>query len=199
MKIKRTWSNVAKVTYSVELSEYDATPPATAFTVDGFPRSLNANREAIALYLIFGHWAGEEFETPFPFSPHVAEAMIRDFRPARLLPRPIEYYPKGLPIGSKLIECESGRPSHKINTFTDLGADQWNGSVRSHSSLSVATNSFVFKRHEEDIRPMLGSAVLFSENLGADILQVSTRLEPEKLERLTQLLASVRLEFRAPE
>lgn len=198
MKIARRWSNVGNVTYQIELSEYDAVPPSDQLFVDGLPRSVNRDREAVALYLVLGHWVGEEFSGPFPFSPHVADAIQSDFHPARLIPSPIEYYPKGLPIGTRIVTCCSDLSELNHNCFADLRSDAWNGSIRGLDNLAVASNSFLFMRHSEDVRPNLGMAVMFSENIDADVLQLSTPIETDEFKKLSRLLAAVRLELRAP-
>lgn len=181
--------------YEVELSEYDSVPPSSKLLVDEFPEDIDPNREAVALYLIFRNWCGGEFTVPRWMSPHTGEVLAADASPVRLNPAPFEFYPKGLPIGTRTIECHDSMNGLKEDTIAVLPAHLWSGAVRGYNSVAVSSNAFVFQQDEHDIAPLIGIAVLFADNLNADTIRVQEKIGAEHEREIAALLSSVRLGF----
>lgn len=197
MKFKRIQEPGHRTGYEAILSEYDSIPPNNKIIIDELPEKIDPNREAIALYLIFGKWVGSDFAVPQWMSPHTGEAIARAASPISVNPTPFEYYPKGLPIGNRDLLCtDSVEFANEQTTVSVLPAHSWSGALRSFDSLSVSSNAFTFQEGTEDVAPIVGIAVLFAEDLSADSICVRTSLTESEESRIAELLSSVRLGFK---
>lgn len=180
------------------LGDYDGFPPTDAFIVDHQPRVINPERLGMACYLAFGSWCGGELHLPVKVGPATANAMVRDAAPSgiSLHPNPIEYYPKPLPIGTRELKLTRELAVVNAATIQDLQIDQWSGSLRSHSSVIVPSNSFLFDSTSGGIRAHLAVAMLFANDAQADLVVVENEVEECEKERLTELFGAVRLGIR---
>ena len=198
MKFKRIQEPGNRTGYEAILSEYDSIPPSNKVIIDELPEKIDPNREAIALYLIFGKWVGSDFAVPQWMSPHTGETIARAASPITVHPTPFEYYPKGLPIGNRDLLCtDSVEVGNEQSTVSVLPAHSWSGAVRGFDSLMVSSNAFVFQEAPEDVAPLVGIAVLFAEDLNADSVCVRANLTESEENRIAELLSSVRLGFKA--
>lgn len=196
MKFTQKTNPLGQFSLGWERTEYDAFPPAEAFTADHAPLTIHPDRRAVALTLLFSPWVGDEMTFPGRISPNTAYE-IRSFTNSVCSSiGPIEYYPKGLPIGA-----HPGLVSNHLNGMNelmspaiyDLPNHEFNGALRSMKAVALGTNSFMFKRHEGDIIPSIGVGVLFAEDLGLDEIMVNADLGETHLASLRRLLSSVRL------
>lgn len=195
MKISKARTKARQMGYTVELSEYDAEPPARAWLIDEFPDTVNPELEAMALYLIFGRWCGGEFTVPRKMGPNTAGAIARD-SVAEMFCSPIEFYPKALPSGTNQINLTEDVAKAGRKTLVNVPSSDWNGSIRSTDAVVVASNSNVFKLDESDIRPLVAIGLLFADTLGADELHLLDDQEPSPftdLDRLGELVGHVRI------
>lgn len=170
MRISKSRTVHRQVAYTVELSEYDAQPPANVWLLDGLPDKVNPELEAVALYLIFGSWCGGEFLVPQKMGPNTAAAITRhagmDF-----FPGPIEYYPKPILRGSRMITVSEDLGKAGNNSLVLLGGSSWNGSLKSTSSLVLSSNTEIFSTEATSSITKLAPAVLLAEVLDvAEIL-----------------------------
>ena len=178
---------------NVVLSEYDAIPPIGNIAFDARPLSLNPEVEAAALTLLFGRFSGGDLEFAHKIGPNTAKAIQRYLEPTISFVTPIEYYPKPLPLGeATTIVSESLADVSADSAFVSLRTDQYNGAVKNHTSIAVASNSFTLKQSPVDLRPALASAMLFAEDL-----EVGRFLVPqgsiENFEDVQKLLSAVRI------
>ena len=178
---------------NVVLSEYDAIPPIGNIAFDARPLSLNPEVEAAALTLLFGRFSGGDLEFAHKIGPNTAKAIQRYLEPTISFVTPIEYYPKPLPLGeATTIVSESLADVSADSAFVSLPTDQYNGAVKNHTSIAVASNSFTLKQSPVDLRPALASAMLFAEDL-----EVGRFLVPqgsiENFEDVQKLLSAVRI------
>ncbi|MGV0362946.1 hypothetical protein ACUY2X_12815 [Corynebacterium minutissimum] len=198
MKFSQQTNSLGQFSFSWERTEYDAFPPAEFFTADHAPRSVNPDRRAVALALLFAPWVGDEMYFPGRIGPHTAHE-IREFTHlTTTYVGPIEYYPKGLPIGfaKGLVSNEmTGKVDFNSRVLFDLPSHEFNGALRSLKALAVGTNSFMFKRHEMDVFPTIAVAVLFAEDMGLDEIVIDTTMDEPTLSAVQQLLSAVRLGF----
>ena len=200
MKFKRIQEPGHRTGYEAVLSEYDSSPPSNKIIIDELPEKIDPNREAIALYLIFGQWVGSDFAVPQWMSPHTGETIARAASPITVNPTPFEYYPKGLPIGNRDLFCtDSVEFTNEKPTVSVLPAHSWSGALRSFDSLMISSNAFAFQEGTEDVAPLVGIAVLFAEDLNADCICVRTSLTETEESRIAELLSSVRLGFKVIE
>lgn len=195
MKFKRIREPGNRTGYEAELSEYDSVPPSLKLLVDELPEGIDPNREAVALYLVFRNWCGGEFTVPRWMSPHTGEVIAADASPVRLSPAPFEFYPKGLPIGTRIVECHDSMSGLKEDTIAVLPAHSWSGAIRGYNSVAVSSNAFVFRQDDQDIAPLIGIAVLFADNLNADTIRVRGDIGADREREIASLLSSVRLGF----
>lgn len=200
MKFKRIQEPGNRTGYEAVLSEYDSIPPSNKIIVDELPEKVDPNREAIALYLIFGKWVGSDFTVPQWMSPHTGETIARAASPITVSPSPFEYYPKGLPIGNRELFCtDSSEFENEQGTVAVLPAHSWSGALRGFDSIAVSSNAFVFQEDQKDVAPLVGIALLFAEDLNADSICIRTKLPEAEESRIAALLSSVRLGFKIVE
>lgn len=175
------------------LSEYDAIPPVDNIAFEGRPLSLNPEVEAVALTLLFGRFSGGEMEFAHKVGPNTAKAIQRYLEPTISFVAPIEYYPKPLPLGNQsIVVSESLADVSQNGAFISLQTDRYNGAIKSHTSIVVASNSFSLKQTPADLRPALASALLFAEDL-----EVERFLVPQgsidNFDEVQKLLSAVRI------
>ena len=178
---------------NIELSEYDAIPPIDNIAFDARPLSLNPEVEAAALTLLFGRFSGGEMSFAHKVGPNTAKAIQRFLEPTISFVDPIEYYPKPLPLGeASTVVSESFADIAGESAFISLRTDQYNGAIKNHTSIAVASNSFTLKQTPVDLQPALASAMLF-----ADDLEVGSFLVPQgsikNFEEVKKLLSAVRI------
>lgn len=196
MKFTQQTNSLGQFSLVWERTEYDAFPPAAEFTADHAPHVIHPDRRAVALALLFSPWAGDEMTFPGRIGPNTAHEIRKFTENASSSIGPIEYYPKGLPIGAfsgTVANQLDGLADVKKHAIYDLPNHEFNGALRTMKSLAIGTNSFMFKRHESDIVPALGVGVLFAEDLGLDEFVISADLKEEQLTSLRRLLSAVRL------
>ena len=197
MKFKRIQEPGHRTGYEAVLSEYDSLPPSSKIIVDELPEKIDPNREAIALYLVFGKWVGSDFEVPQWMSPHTGETIARAASPITVNPTPFEYYPKGLPTGNRELFCtDSVEFANEQTAVSVLPAHYWSGALRGFDSLMISSNAFTFQESAEDVAPLVGIAVLFAEDLNADSICIRAGLTESEESRIAELLSSVRLGFK---
>lgn len=194
MRIRKSRNKHRQTAYTVELSEYDAEPPSREWLLDELPNNINPELEAVALYLIFGPWCGGEFIVPQKMGPNTAASISRhagmDF-----FPGPIEYYPKGLAMGKRKIRLTNKINDARSRTLVSLNLDEWNGSLRSTTSLILASNTATFAYAGGNFAALIAPAVLLAEELSMTCLDVVDLIDPEDLheERLLLQAAGVSL------
>lgn len=193
MKFTRVTNNSGQFTLIVERDGYDAFPPVMEFTADHAPKFKNPEREAIASTLLFGPWVGGEFEYVQKIGPNTVAEIRRFCEPLNVSCQPMEFYPKPLPLGHETAELSNEPGSHTSRFIIDLPSDKYNGAVRTHHGLAVATNSFMLKQTENDFRPSLGVAVLFAEDFDVDTIVLRSSVELGLLTRYQALLSACRL------
>lgn len=193
MKFTRVTNSSGQFTISVERSEYDAIPQISEITADHAPIYKNPEREAVACVLLFGSYCGGELEFVQRVGPNTSAEIRRFCSPIELSTSPMEYYPKALPIGRHTADLGSNPSQYSSVSILDLPSDKFNGATRGHHSLIVATNSFMLKRYQNDIRPSLGVAVLFAEDFDIDCISVGSEVDDAQFEKCRVLLSSVRL------
>lgn len=201
--MKITWKSTyyGQVGFHTELQEYDAVPPAESLLMDHAPTSMNLEREAMAAYLAFGHWTSGDLQLPHRLGPNTAAAIEADMKHVPIRPSPVEYYPKPLELGIREVHVgfDSGHVRNDVPSIAVLPASEWSGSLRGLTSLSIASNAFVFDRAVSTdstvgIRARLAIAVLFAGDLSADTLVVNGEyISDVERARLTALLLAVRL------
>ncbi|WP_295645507.1 hypothetical protein [uncultured Corynebacterium sp.] len=191
MRIEKVRTKTHRVAYVVERSEYDAHPPVPSLLVDALPNTINPELEAVALFLIFGRWCGGEFTTPQKMGPNTAAAITR-YSDIDLFCGPIEFYPKPLNLGTKIIRLGTSISDLHANSFIALEANEWNGSMRSTDSLAVSSNYSMFQVDENDVLPLVGLALLYAETLGADQLELPGS-DKDSLQQIRDLLLEVRI------
>lgn len=198
MKIERKLGLGGRYQLVSVLGEYDAHPPVDRLIIDHQPRAENPELVGMACYLAFGNWCGGELQLPVKIGPATADAMARDSARAGvgLLPAPIEYYPKPLPLGVREIRVSRSLDRMPADTILDVRIDQWSGSMRSHTSVILPTNSFLFDSQSGGVRAHLAVAVLFANDIQADQLVVEGVVSEAEMERLTALLSAVRIGVR---
>ncbi|GAA1184346.1 hypothetical protein GCM10009631_23400 [Corynebacterium glaucum] len=178
MKITKHKTKLRQVAYSVELSEYDAEPPSKSWVFDDLPWRVNPELEALALYMIFGPWCGGEFTVPQKFGPNTA-SLIAQHSGIAMFPGPIEFYPKALPLGTGLTHVSDSIRDIGPNSLVCLDSSEWNGSLRSTSSLVVASNTGFFRTSERDVRPLIAAAILLAGELDARTLKILPAFEAQ--------------------
>lgn len=195
MKISKARTKSRQLGYTVELSEYDAEPPARAWLIDEAPDFINPELEAMALYLIFGHWCGGEFEVPRKMGPNTATAIAHDSI-TEMFCGPIEFYPKALPLGKGCLNVTTNLGQSGNHTLVGVPSSSWNGSVRSTNSIVVASNSDVFQLADDDARPLVALSLLFVETLNADEIRlIDSDLSDDqgRFNELRAILSQVRI------
>lgn len=193
MKFTRVTNNSGQFTLTVERDGYDAFPPVMEFTADHAPKFKNPEREAIASTLLFGPWVGGEFEYVQKIGPNTVAEIRRFCEPLNVSCQPMEYYPKHLPQGNERATLSNELGVQASRYIVDLPSDKYNGAIRTHHALAVATNSFMLKQHSADMRPSLAVAVLFAEDFNVDTLVVNAGLDQAELQRYQALLSAARL------
>ena len=202
MRIEWQHTPQGSVGFHAQPGEYDAVPPVDALLMESSPTLLNPERKAIAAYLAFGRWTSGDFTLDFKFGPTTASAIERDTKHLDIRPGPIEYYPKPLSAGTDEVAVEFDARvwnDPHTTTLSVLPSSEWAGGLRSLSSIAIATNAFALDHASLDdtisIRARLAVAVLFSEELAADTLIVSSGecIDEQERLRLTNLLLAARL------
>ena len=194
MKIKRMLDRLGRTGYEVELSDYDSLPPNRYLLAYDLPSTIDADREAIALYLVFGPWCGGEFFVPKEISPHTSATITRDSLTVPFQPQPIAFAPKALPSGKNVVHISlDPRGGGKHNSITILPNHTWLGCLRSPHSLTLSSNAFVFQQEDNDFVPLLGVCVLYAEFLDVDSLVLPPVFDTDQFSRLSSLLSSVNL------
>lgn len=193
MKFIRITNSSGQFTISIERSEYDGVPKVSELTLDHAPLYKNPEREAVACALLFGSYCGGEFEFVQRVGPNTSAEIRRFFSPIEVSIAPMEYYPKALPIGRNSVVLGNSVDEYSTFSVVDLPSDKFNGAVRGHHSMAVASNSFMLKRSPNDIRPSLAVAVLFAEDFDIDSIAVGDDVNTEEFEKCRSLLSAVRL------
>ncbi|WP_421084332.1 hypothetical protein [Rothia nasimurium] len=198
MKIRTETNTFSPFSLIAERGEYDALPPLDTLHIDFAPTKVNADRLAIASYLVFGSYASGTIEMPKKFCPATAEAMEQDARPVQLRPSPIEYYPQPLAIGQRTAKVYFGLPGESPEgQFGILPSDSYSGIITGPNKLLLASNAFVFDaltNSGQDIRARLAVAVLFAEDFSIDTFILDgTAIDRTEQRTLINLLASCRL------
>lgn len=171
MRISRRRTAHRQVEYAVELSEYDAEPPARTWLLDELPEKINPELEAVALYLIFGRWCGGEFVVPQKMGPNTAAA-ISAHAGMDFFPGPIEFYPKPILKGSRTVLLSTDLRDYEVGSLVSLESSGWSGSVKSPSSLVISSNTAIFAGMTPDGVPNLAVPVLLAEELDLAELRV---------------------------
>lgn len=199
MKISETKFDSGEYRIRCAPGEYDGYPAVSTFVCDHPPCSSNSERFAVASLLLFGEKCGGELVLPTKCGPATVQAMSRSHlvEGINLQVPTIEYYPKPLPVGSKAISVSDISSSlGEPNTLTVLRSDRFSGSIRTHDSLTLSTNSFLFAHHS---LALVATAVLFAEDLGASTVSIPrdslNGIEESNLESVRDLLAATRLEL----
>lgn len=188
------------------VGDYDATPSLDTALFDRQPRALSPDRAAAVAYLLFGHLASGDFESPQWHSPALAQAIADDARPAWVQTRPVELYAKPLPIGRRAVrlgvEGLAGFEPSAV-TVDDLyelritRSDRSSGARTTFSSLEVSSNVWlhaVGQGIERRLRLAIACGVNYAEDLEADHLVINRGAAPAPLlERVRLLLDTVRL------
>lgn len=201
MRITWKGTNYGQVGFHTELQEYDAVPPTDSLVMDRAPATVNFEREAIAAYLAFGHWTSGDLQLPHRLGPNTAAAIEADMKHVAVRPGPIEYYPKPLEVGLRDVHVgfDATHVRSDIPSLAVLPSSEWAGGLRGLSSMTVASNAFVFDKATsssdfEEIRSRLAVAVLFAGDLSADRLIINgEKISLSERERLSALLLAVRL------
>lgn len=199
MKFQTDRNNQGQYRISVTLGDYDAQPPATEFTADHAPKIVSPDRFAVAVTLLFSSWCGGEMIFPQPIGPNTVSEIRKFLHPVSAHCSPIGFYPKPIPEGSRTTVAY--RAKQNLAAFPtrqpyllDLPTDKYNGSVRTHSSLQVATNAFLFADNaQNEVESLLGVAVLFAEDFDIDRFALSESPSEREARRISSLLSSVRL------
>jgi len=191
LKITKHKTELRQVAYSVELSEYDAEPPSRSWVFDDLPSRVNPELEALALYMIFGPWCGGEFTVPQKFGPNTA-SLITQHSGIAMFPGPIEYYPKALPLGTSTTTVSDSIRDIGPNSLVCVDSSEWNGSLRSTSSLVVASNTGFFRTSDRDVRPLIAAAILLADELNSQTLAILPALDLQ-LEQFKPLAGAVGL------
>lgn len=198
MKIRTETNTFSPFSLIAERGEYDALPPVNTLHVDFAPTKVNADRLAIASYLVFGAYVSGTIEMPKKFCPATAEAMEQDARPVQLRPAPIEYYPQPLAIGQRTARIYFELPGESVEgQFSVLPSDSYSGIITGPNKLLLASNAFVFDaltKSAQSIRARLAVAVLFAEDFSIDTFILDgTAIDRKEQRALINLLASCRL------
>lgn len=202
MRIEWQHTPQGSVGFRAQPEEYDAVPPVDALLMESSPNLLNPERKAIAAYLAFGRWTSGDLTLDFKFGPTTASAIERDTSHLDIRPGPIEYYPKPLSVGTDEVAVTfhaRNWTDPNTTTLSVLPSSDWAGGLRSLSSIAIASNAFALdhasSNHTTSIRARLAVAVLFSEELAADTLVVSSEetIDEQERFRLTNLLLAARL------
>lgn len=196
MKIVRERVQGGRLTYSAEPEKYDGVPPIRRFLLDHGPLKLNQEREAVACFLLFGRWTGGALKLPQPLGPATAAAIERAAHPVPVRPETVAYDPRDLALGDARMVVHTGPPevASRGTHLWALRSDEWNGSLRAHRGVAVASNYFAFRSDADPaaVRALLAIALLFAEDLNADsiVLPVPAR---DHLPELRALCAVTRL------
>ncbi|OMH24539.1 hypothetical protein BKD30_08145 [Tersicoccus phoenicis] len=202
-----TWGSeyIGHVGFTANPEDYDAEPPIRSLWFDAGPVAMNADREAVALALTFGRYASGRFQVVHKFSPVVAHAIEASMQPVWTTPSPIEYYPKALPIGSRTLDVhwtDEPAPSLNLGNEAQLAiqrSDRSAGSMRGLNRMTLSSNAWLHAdtRGSElvQIFPLIAVAVLFAEDLNADVLRIRGQFDESSDEwiNLVRLLATARL------
>jgi hypothetical protein len=195
MKIERKLGLGGRYQLVSVLGEYDAHPPVDRLIVDHPPRVENAELIGMACYLAFGRWCGGELQLPVKVGPATANAMMRDAAVSgvSLLPSPIEYYPKPLPLGVREVRLSRMLRIDSAAAVYDVRVDQWAGSLRSHTSVVVPSNSFLLDGMAGNVRASLAVALLFANDVQVDSLVIEEHVPEDEKDKLAALLSAVRI------
>jgi hypothetical protein len=207
MIVKWASELVGHVGFSVSADDYDGEPSFQSFWFDSSPKSRHPDREAVAAFLVFGSYMGGHVQLPHKFSPAVDSAMRGILSPLPVVFSPVEYYPKALPDGSRVLALSW---SDLVQEQTDPGdeggaylrierSDKFAGALRTIRGLTIASNAWLHCRGQQgslaEISPYVAAAVLFAEDLDADTIRLPGLHDPSSREwqELSHLLATARL------
>lgn len=184
---------------TAEPEEYDAFPPMGSVLLDAPPARRDADREALAAYLLFGRWMSGEASLPGGPSPHLAEAIERDASPVRLRVRNVESAPRALPRGERAVQVVFGLPDRapRMPTLAVVPSTVAGGLFRTADLMVIPSNAVLLDWVDSgSLRARLGVAVLFAADAGAEVLRLAPgELGTDEQARLTTLLLSVNLEL----
>lgn len=195
MKIETKLTPGGQYSLAAVLGDYDGQPPVNELIVDHPPRVENPELIGMACYLAFGRWCGGELQLPVKVGPATADAMRRDAAASGigLLPAPIEYYPKPLPLGVREARLSRSLDIDEKAAIHDVRIDQWAGSLRGHSRLVVPSNSFLIDGVGNEVRAHLAVALLFADDMQVDSLSVESAASEDDRPNLASLLSAVRI------
>lgn len=161
-----------------ETSRFDGAPQIESFWLDKKPLSLNQDRLAIAVVLIFAKWSMGSLILPKQVGALTARELMRHREPHWIIPEPIDYGPKPIPSGpGTLYLMQKGKRYEPITseqyalpidyTLTVLDSDEFSGALSSMREFCVASNAFAFQALDlpSRILPLLAVGVLFAEDL----------------------------------
>lgn len=204
-----TWRGelVGHVGLTAVPNDYDGNPQFSNFWFDASPKAIHPDRQAVAAYLIFGSYMSGRVQMPHAFSPAVEAALRFDAEPVSISFNPIEYYPKALPIGSRVLDLSWEGSSNNCEIADSPGSaylhilqsDRAAGSIRTVNGLTIGSNAWLHTSSKRDslqrIYPFVAAAVLFAEDLEVDVVRVPLGYDEGTAEwrALSSLLASARL------
>lgn len=192
--------------FSAETGDYDGTPVISNFWMDSSPKVQHWDRQAVAIYLVFGRNFGGHVVMPHKFSPAVANAMRTLAAPVPLDVQPIEYHPKALPIGQRRLVLVRDMPlPEQLLNPTDqtecylevLPSDKASGALRRINGLTVASNAWLHQAASglASWYPFVALACLFAEDLDAETIVIPDDIDTtsQDWKDLSYLLATARL------
>lgn len=200
--------NIGHVGFVAEPEDYDGVPRFAQYWLDASPKNRHADREALAAFLIFGKYMGGLTRMPSKFSPAVESVMCRVSAAVSTSFTPIEYYPKGLPIGKRSLRLSwSDTELRGDSEVVDVTraylhvdrSDKSSGSLRNINGLRVASNAWMHSEMNpgsiDSIFPYVAAAVLYAEDLDIDTIEISGNYDMQTSEwaKLVHLLGAARL------
>lgn len=208
MIIKWNGDLIGHIGFNASTDDYDGEPTFKSYWFDSAPKSLHADREAVAAFLVFGSFMGGLVTLPHKFSPAVDSAMRGLAGPVPVVFAPVEYYPKALPAGVRKLDLswsdlqQSGvsRVSEDNSAYIRIErSDKTAGSLRTIRGLTLASNAWLHARGQSGslsaLYPYIAAAVLFAEDLDADTIRLPGAHDTSSREwrDLAHLLSTARL------
>lgn len=188
---------------------YDGIPPVGAVQINARFRSLNRDREAVALALVYHGFLSGPLEFGNSCSPSVAAEIESFFCPRQVPVSTVDLVPRALPMGTRTsllgkdITCRA-EPDAIYDVRMDFVNDQTFGSSLSARLLAIACNVGSLYGHDNDaaILARIGIAILLAEDYSVRsiIVHVSSGFlhnaayDIEKLQSLSGAV-NVRLHF----
>jgi hypothetical protein len=201
-----------RTVFCCETEDYDGFPPLTRVSFRSRLRTLNRDREAVGLSLLFYPYISGSIAPKNGCSPSVASAIETFFEPRRVFVNGIDWTPKGIPTNSRTavlsdestatVECMSTTPHDVLFRLAD---DQSFGSNLSLREISISSNvKLLFSRPGTvSILPLLGLLILSAEDysIGRVVLP-ATKTEGSNpwydLERLRLVCSAINIEIVTP-